>query len=190
MQWEWQGLNLRIVLVALVAGLVLLLGGHWVYKSYGYHQPLIQALEENSAVESYEIDDSTSFLRVVVHLKRTENLMETYQQLSRRVEQSVGGRPFQLVVKDQRDAKLSQAYYQSQFAVHQAIVQGSFPEMAAVVDENAREAGAEARVFVDSDCVYLQLEGVNGHLLEVIPRNHYQDQAQSGGGGGLYVQRG
>jgi hypothetical protein len=189
MQWEWYGLNLKIVLVAMIAGLVILFGGHWAYKSFGYYQPLIQVLEADDSVESFAIDDSLPVLRVAVHLKRTENLMETYQMLDRRVEQSMAGRPYQLVVKDNRDAKLSEAYYRSQFAIHQAILQGGFQEMATVVEENAREVGAEARVFLDRDYVYVHMKGVDHQLMAVIPRNSHPEQVPFGSGGGLYVQR-
>jgi hypothetical protein len=190
MRWEWYGLNFKIVLVTLVVGLVLLIGGDWAYKTYGYHQPLIQALEEDGLVESYEVDDSLPVLRVVVQLKRTENLMETYQTLDRRVAQFMSGRPYQLVIKDNRDTRLSEAYYRSQFAIHQAIMQGNFSEMAAVIEENAREAGAEARVFVDSNNVYVHLDGVDHQLMAVIPRKPVTEHVPSGNGSGLYVQRG
>jgi hypothetical protein len=190
MRWEWQGINFKYVLLALAAGLVLLLGGHWGYQTYGYNQPLIQALEEDEAVVSYVIDDSLPVLRVEVQLKRTVNLMETYQALDRRVAQSLPGRSYQLVVKDNRDARLSEAYYRSQFVIHQAIMQGNFAEMAAVVEENARAAGAEARVFIDSDYVYVHMEGVDHQLMAVIPRQSYAEQRPSGNGSGSYVQRG
>lgn len=190
MQWEWHGFKLRIIILALVAGLVVLLGGHWVYKSYGYNQPLIRALEEDSAVQSYEIDDKLPVLRVVVQINRTENLMESYQRLDRRVRQAVSNRAYELVVKDNRNARLAQAYYRSQFAIHEAIMRGNFQEMLAVIEESAREAGAEARVFLDNDNVYVQMDGVDHHLAVVIPRDQRVDDVPVRTGGGLYVQRG
>ncbi len=190
MRWEWHGFKLKIIVLALAAGLLVLLGGHWAYKSYGYNQPLVQALGEDSAVESFEIEDKPPVLLVIVQVNRTENLMETYQRLDRRVKQSVSNRPYELVIKDNRNARLAQAYYRSQFAVHEAVMRGNFREMLAVVEENAREAGAEARVFIDSDNVYVQMDAVDHHLAVVIHRVRAADDVSVRTGGGLYVQRG
>lgn len=191
MRWDWYGFNLKIVLLTLTVSLFILFGSHWAYKNFGYHQPLIQALEEEAAVQSFEIDGNLPVLRVVVYLEPTENLMETYRELDRRVAGSVRGDRYQLVVKDSRDAKLDEAFYRSQFAIHQAIMQGNFQDMAAVIEANARAAGAEAQVFVDHDHVYVQMKGTEHHLATVVPRSQpTEQQLPSGSGGGLYVQRG
>lgn len=186
MQWNWYGFNLKIVLLAFVAGIFILFGGQWVYKSFGYNQPLIHALQEDASVQSVEIDDSSPVFRIVVHLKRTDNLMETYRALDRQVESAVGPQ-YQLVIEDERDAKLEEAYYDSQPAIYQAIMQGNFQDMKAVVEENAREAGAEARVFIDQDYVYLQMDGTDHYLAAVIPRDQSSKQFPAGSGGGFNV---
>lgn len=190
MRWEWHGINFKIVIASLVAGLVLLLGGNWVYKTYGYHQPLIQALESDETVQAYEIDDSQSVVRIEVELGRTTNLMETYQALDRRVAGSMPGLDYELVIRDDRDARLSEAYYQSQYAIHEAIMRGNFSDMVRVIEENARTVGAEARVYVDGDNVYIHLEGVDHQLMAVVPRHSLAESVPSGNGSGMYVQRG
>ncbi|MDA8096464.1 MAG: hypothetical protein C4575_12395 [Desulforudis sp.] len=185
---EWQGIRLKIAILAFLAVLGLLFGGQTVYQKYGYHQPVRQVLEQQEDIKSYEIDDKAPVVRITVKFDRTENLMESYQLLDQALWVANSGRPYELVVTDERNAALTGAYYNSQFAVHQAILQGSFPEMAQVVQDNAREAGAQARVFVDSRNVYIQMEAVDHYLNVVVPRDPGDSGAGRLTGGGLYAQ--
>ncbi|MBU4533159.1 MAG: hypothetical protein U1D96_05570 [Eubacteriales bacterium] len=184
---EWQGIRVKIAILAFIVVLGLLFGGQVVYQKYGYHQPLRQALEQQEYVKSYEIDEKSPVVRITVTFTRTDNLMESYQRLDQAVWVANSGRPYELVVADERNATLNGAYYDSQFAVYQAIIQGSFPEMARVVQDNAREAGAEAKIFVDNRNVYIQMETVDHYLNVVVPRSTGDNNAGPVTGGGLYA---
>lgn len=187
---EFQGIRIKYVILAFLFVLALLFGGQMVYQKIGYNQPVRQVLEAHPGIESFEIDNEAPVMRILVKLERTDNLMNEYQQLNRRLWAANSGRPYELVIEDERNAALDNALHKSQFAVYQAIIQGNFPEMVQVVDSHAREAGAEARVFVDNRNVYIQMETADHYLMSVVPRTTGVDGSDSQMGGGLYAQRG
>ncbi|MFZ5897738.1 MAG: hypothetical protein ACOYU7_00880 [Bacillota bacterium] len=185
---QWFGLKINIVILTFILGLAVLLGGNFLYDKYGSNQSLRQDLSENEYVESFKLEDQGAFVLVTVRMKPSDNFMKVYQALERDIEIGLNGRPHQLVIEDTRDRTLSDVLYKSQYSIHQAIAQGSFPEMARVIEENARGADAVARVFVDNKYVYVQLEGRNGsYLLEVIPRGTVNSDNKGLNGGGLYA---
>lgn len=187
---EFQGIRIKFVILAFLLVFALLFGGQMVYQKIGYNQPVRQILEEHPGIESYEIDDEAPVARIAVKLERTDNLMDDYQQLDRRLWVANAGRPYELVVQDERSAALNDALHKSQFSVYQAIIQGNFPEMVQVIESNAREAGAEAKVFVDNRNVYIQMDTADHYLMSVVPRTIGTDGSDGQTGGGLYAQGG
>lgn len=187
----WNNINVKVIIITFLFGLAVLFGGRFIYHHYVFNQPLQQVLAANPTVAQFTVDDQGPDLLINVHLNKTRNLQESYQELRRQVEQNLDGRPYQLIIEDDRDDALSQAYYASQFAVYEAIAQGNFREMVDQVQEQARAVNATVKVYVDGDYVYVQMENENGYLVEVIPR-------QGGGmnmpglnvGGGAYAERG
>lgn len=177
----WQGLRIKAVLVALAIGLICLFGGQWLYEKYGYQQSLQQALGEQPEVADYAVEEKNGQLVVTVRLRSADNLMPAYNELKHLVGGALGSRPFVIEIADNRDAELEELFYRSQFAVYQAIVQGSFEEMEAEVSANARDAGAETRIYIDSENLYLTFSKGDRFLAAVIPRNPPQEVTEGGG---------
>ncbi|MDI6709268.1 MAG: hypothetical protein QMC81_03820 [Thermoanaerobacterales bacterium] len=186
----WSNLNFKVIVITFVLGLALLFGGQYVYQKYGFNQPVKQVLATNPAVAGYTLEEQGPELVINVHLKRTDNLQESYRELRRQVDEAMRGRPYQLVIEDERDDNLREAFYNSQFIIYQAIAQGNFQEMADEVRARARAANATARIYLDSEYVYVQMENGHGYLAEVIPRQTGGSDLQGANGGGLYAQRG
>lgn len=187
---EFQGIRIKYVIMAFILVLGLLFAGQLGYQKFGYHQPVRQVLEAHPGIASFEIDDEASVVRFVVKLGRTDNLMADYQQLNRQLWAANSGRPFELVIEDERDRALDEALHKSEFVVYQALIQGNFPEMVQAIHHHAREAGAEARVFVDNRNVYIQMETADHYLMSVVPRGNGAETPEGQTGGGLYAQRG
>lgn len=186
----WNNLNLKVIAITFALGLALLFGGQYVYQKYGFNQPVKQVLAANPAVAGYTLEEQGPELVIKVHLKRTDNLQESYRALRRQVDEAMRGRPYQLVIEDERDGSLREAFYNSQYIIYQAIAQGNFQEMAEEVRAHARAVNATARVYVDGEYVYVQMENEHGYLAEVIPRSTGVNNLQGPNGGGLYAQRG
>lgn len=180
----WQGLRIQAILVAFGLGLVCLFGGQFLYNKYGYQQALQQALANQPQVADFKVREENGQLVVTVRLLAPGNLMVTYRDLKRLVGGALGNRPFVLEIADNRDAALEEAYYRSQFAIYQALVQGSFKEMEAEVSSYARAAGAEARIYLDQQNLYLTLIKGDRFLAAVIPRN---EPTQVTGGAAPYA---
>uniref|UniRef100_A0A7C2EI68 Uncharacterized protein n=1 Tax=Ammonifex degensii TaxID=42838 RepID=A0A7C2EI68_9THEO len=166
----WHGLQLKVVLIALAIGLICLFGGQWLYNKYGYQQSLQQALAGKPQVADFKLEERSGQLVVTVRLRSAGNLQQTYKELKQAVEEASGNRPYLLELTDNRDASLEGAFYQSQFVIYQAFVQGSFPEMEREVSANARAVGAEARLYLDNENLYLTFIKGDRFLAAVIPR--------------------
>ncbi|MEW6183346.1 MAG: hypothetical protein AB1500_09265 [Bacillota bacterium] len=180
----WYGFRIKAILISLVIGLICLFGGQWLYNKYGYQQSLQQVLERQPQVAEFKTEEQGDRLAIKVRLKSAGNLMVTYQQLEGALDNALGKRSFVLELMDNRDASLEEAYYRSQFALYQALAQGSFEEMEAEINRQAGAVGATARVYIDGDNVYLALIKGDRFLAKVIPRNPPQEVT---GGVGPYA---
>lgn len=167
----WYGFRVKLVLISLVIGLVCFFGGQWLYDKYGYQQSLQQALTRQPQVAGFETEDKNGKLMVTIHLRSTGNLMKTYQQLRGAVAEALVNRPFVLQLADKRDRNLEEVFYHSQFAIYQALAQGSFKEMETEIKSNASRSGTEARIYLDNENIYLTLTRGNRFMATVISRN-------------------
>lgn len=165
---SWRNLRIQVVLLVLLVSLAAFLGIRWLYNKYSVEEPLNHYLESSRLVQSFEINRHQLVLQVTVNLAPTENLKDTYLEITQGIQVVLDGRPFELQLQDNRDEQLKRAFYYSQFAVYEAIKQGNYLEMMKFVDEQAKEIGAIAYVFLDQDRVYLQMKRNGHYLYEVI----------------------
>ncbi|MBX6351027.1 MAG: hypothetical protein IRZ11_05905 [Clostridia bacterium] len=173
------GLRLPVVLVVAAAVLAVLLGGESLYTTARIDRPLRAAVMQVPGVTAVAVDASRPTVEVQVSLGRVPNLMETYQDIARAAERTLGSRPFAIELRDRRTPALTAAYYDLDAALEEGIATGRFTEMDARVAETAQELGlAGAKVYVDAERVYLSLEAGDGYLYAVLPR------APGGGTGG------
>ena len=183
------GLRIPVVFLGLVLGLCLFLGCQWLYQKYNYQQPLNASLSENKSVLSYKIDDKQEQLQIELRMS-TPNLMEDYKKLYSKVATIMGNKPFVLKLTDDRDDKLAEAYYNSQYAIYQAISRGTYQEMAAVIRKESHALGAESKVFIDRDNIYVQMKNDKHELNEIIPRNSLQFLSVAMAGGEMFNAEG
>jgi len=189
---RWQGLKVPVIIFSLLAGMAFIFGAQWLYQKYSFEQPLNAALNRNKAVDSFQVSNEGRLLRVSVMINYNAGLMEAYEEIRRELAGAAGGRPVQLVLNDSRDDTLKQAWYNSQYAVYQAVSQGSYQDMAAVVNREAGTLGAEAEIYINQENIFIRLKHQGHTLDEVIPRNVGQTDGNvqaTGAGGGVRVQR-
>jgi len=184
---RWQGLKIPVIILSLLAGMAFIFGVQWLYQKYSLQEPLNAALSRNNAVESFQVNSDGRLLRVNVVLKYDADLMQAYKEVRKELAGTLGKRPFQLTLGDSRDDVLNKVWYNSQYAIYQAIEQGSYQDMAAVVHREAGATGAEAKIYIDEENIYLRLKH-RGHTLDqVIPRgagrNSGNVRAPAAGGG-------
>lgn len=182
---QWHGLRIPIVLMALAMGLMVLLGGQWAYNKYSFQDPLEQKLGELDSVAEYSLNDDGEVLVIKLKLNNPDNLMEEYQKIDYLVRRIVNKGAFRIELVDNRDKALKDAYYKSQFAIQEAIVRGNYRQMAVIVHESAQAVGADARVYVGSRNIYLQMEHGDHYLYEVISRETVPGVSSPVTGGGV-----
>ena len=164
---QWHGLKIPVIIASMLAGIALIFALQWAHQKFTLQEPLNAALRGNSAVESYRISNEGRGLKVTVAFKYDADLREAYQSTRRDIARVVGRKPCELVLQDSRDEALSSVWYESQFAVYQALARGDYRDMAAAVENNAGAAGAEARIYVDQQNLYVRLKH-RGHTLDQV----------------------
>jgi hypothetical protein len=164
---QWRGLKIPIIVASMLAGIALIFALQWAHQKYTLQEPLNAALHGNSAVESYQISNEGRGLKVTVAFKYDADIREAYLSTRRDIARVLGRKPCVLVLQDSRDDALSNVWYESQFAVYQALARGDYRDMAAAVEKNAGAAGAEARIYVDHENLYVRLKH-QGHTLDQV----------------------
>jgi len=183
---QWQGLKIPVIIFSLLAGLVVIFSVQWVYQKYIFQNPINMILSGNEAVESYQISTEGKQVKITLTFKDTADLMQSYNELQKELTQKMGRRSFYFVLQDSRDNSLQQVWYNSQFAVYQAIAQGSYQSMAEEIKREAGAAGIEAKINIDEKNIYIRLKKDGRTLDEVIARDIGQPngsvKALAGGG--------
>jgi len=168
---QWQGIRLPVVIFSLLAGLVVIFGLQWVYQKYSFQNPINAVLSSNEAVESFRVTTEGRLVKVTLSIKGDANLMQSYKEVQRELALKMGRRQFYIELEDSRDNDLQQLWYKCQFAVYQAVAQGSYQNMADTVNREAGAAGAEARIYIDQKNIYIRLKKGGRTLDEVIVRD-------------------
>ncbi|MFZ5649758.1 MAG: hypothetical protein ACOY4I_02740 [Bacillota bacterium] len=168
---QWNGIKVPVVVLALLVGMGALWGAQWLFNRFNYERPLTRVLQENGDIASYKINDQGPVLEVEVKLRKVENIQESYNKLSGSLRDIVGSRSVKITIKDDRDAVLEGICYQTRLAAYEALERGNFLEMEGFIAQRAAREGARARVFLDHDRMYIQINHDNKYLYEIISRD-------------------
>lgn len=169
-----KGFRIYIVAAAVVVTLGILLTTQYVHQKYNVEQPLFKLYSQTKLVNDVKLEDKGSQVKVVLDVKKTDNLMKVYQDLNTFTTQVLGEQPFTIELKDNRSKSLEQAYYKSQFIIYEAIAKGDFTKMADVIEENAHNIGAQSMVFIDENTIYVEFVKGSNYLYEIVPRPKVQ----------------
>lgn len=181
---RWQGIKIHVVAVSMLVALAAFWGAQWLYTSLNFQQPLKKELENNQQITNYQIKEDADVYTIVVTLGETNNLMQTYRQINDQVLDIMGQRPFIIELADRRNARLNEIYNQGQFAIHEAMVNGNFRDMANSMGHQARTSGVESKVYIDSDNIYWQMKDGSYFLYAVIPMKAPSENALERGANG------
>ncbi|HYE82854.1 MAG TPA: hypothetical protein VEG39_11915 [Clostridia bacterium] len=161
-----------IALIITVAGLYI---GQAVWQNYAVDLPLDKALHSIDGVKEVTWDNSNNInddIKIYATLDNTANLQKTYTEMSTKIEETLKNRQYTLHIKDNPTPELEQAYYDIHYFVQKAIIDGDFPLLDEKVREKAEAAGAAARVYVDEQNIYLQLNKDDSSLYSVVARDY------------------
>lgn len=185
---QWQGLKIPVIIFALLAGLAVIFGVQFIYEKYSFQNPLQATLSNHEAVESFQVNTENKQTKISLTLKGDADLMQSYNTLLEEIASKMGQRIFYLELLDSDDADLQQVWDNSQFAVYQAIAQGSYQDMADIVKWEAELAGVEAKLSMDQQNVYIRLKKEACILDKVIAREILKTNNGIATGGGISAQ--
>lgn len=177
------------IVAAILVGTMAVLGvGQLVYRMQTVDRPLKAFLASTPEVKSFDVQKNAEGTTINMKLGPLSDLRTTYTSIAKGLAKVSKG-PFKIVVTDDRDPALEQAYYRMHFAIQESLQRGTFTSAEDVVSREATAAQLKtARLFVDSDRVYLQLSDNDHYLYEVLSRSTPTEkatQAQAGGRSGL-----
>lgn len=170
---QFQGLRVHFILLALAAGMVLLFGLQWMYNFSQVDKPLKVFFARQAEIKGYEIEQKGGGrLRISLDLGPVANLRETYAHIEGGVKDILGGRPFDLDIRDNRDSQLIDDFYRLHYDLEEALATGEFTAMSTELTRKEQDLGLNnLRVFVDSRHLYVQLMRGDRYLYEILPRS-------------------
>lgn len=175
---RWHGFRVDLVVLFLCLGLGLLFGGRWVYNTLQYANPLESFLQDNVLIQSYQIEKEKEQTDISVDLGKVDNIAQSYADLYQALEQVMGKKEFTLTITDQRNGELEELLHHSEFAIYEAMVRGNYREMEQAIISQAVDKGVLAKVFMNPQAVYVQLEKDEHYLYAKIPADLPQQGIQ------------
>ncbi len=152
---------------ALILTFAVLFGGFQFYRTYALIRPLELSLQQVPFVQSATVVTSGASPQVDVSLGRVKDLQTTYDQIERRMTAVLGG-PATVALTDRRTPQLTSVYESLAPILYQGMAHGDYETMIANFTKAARARGVAARVTMNVNDVFVQLETSAGYLYDVI----------------------
>lgn len=157
-----------IALAALAVASAVFFGSYWLYNQYGVEKPLADKIESINGVDNVTINNKDRELSIEVEMKHIDNLQTKYKEIQKVIDSDAKDDQYQLVIKDRRNQKLQDAYENVQLAVYQAIANNQYLWLKEQIKPELK--GINYKLFVDENCLYIQMKDGDHYLYEVINR--------------------
>lgn len=167
-------LKIPIVIVVFAISLtLLLLGQHFIFRPHTLS--VLEAKFTNIAgVKTACVTFNDEGLSLDIELDDNPDLKSSYSQILRLAKQ-VGLSPERITIQDDRGPILSQALYDIHYSVAEGIATGQFRQMAAIVEEELVHHNIENyQIWVEQECVYVEMHYGSEHLYQVFPRQEFE----------------
>lgn len=158
-------------LIITIAGLYI---GQALWQNYAVDMPLDKALSEIEGVEKVTWNNGkkvNSIVGIEVTIGDTANIKSTYDEMTKKIKETLKEKEYRLVIKDNRTTELEQVYYDINNHIQKAVMDGDFPLLSEKVADKAEKVGASGKIYVDEHNIYLQLSKSGGTLYSITARN-------------------
>lgn len=161
-----------VIVVFAISLTLLLLGQYFIFRPHTLS--ILEAKFINiPGVKAACVTSSTDGLGLDIELEDNPSLKASYSQILRLAKQ-VGIPPERITIQDDRGPILSQALYDIHYSVEEGIATGQFQRMATVVqDELASHNIENYQIWVEQECVYVEMHYGSEHLYQVFPREDF-----------------
>lgn len=163
------GQNWRLphVILACFLSLALAYGGQYLYRHFIWERALKQSLQRIPEVQSVVLKDGRN--TVEVELGATPDLKQTYMRVEDALQPFYRGQVPRIALRGRPSDELLKVWEESQFAVYEAAVRGTFTAMAQEVKRTSNAYGVDARLDMDGYRIYVALYKDPYFFYEVVP---------------------
>lgn len=167
--------------MGLIATLGLLFGGGYAWGARTVDEPLKALYQSSGAVASFTMVSGRTGRVIDVKLHKVPDLAAVYKELDNKTSKLLGDTPYTIRIEDNRTEAEEAVWRRLNLYVQEALMTGNFAEMADRVEAEAANHQMVARVSVDSEHVYIQLEQGDAVLYEVLGRPTARNEVSGGG---------
>jgi hypothetical protein len=158
-----------LVILAFIATVAVLFGGQTLTAKLKVENPLKQRLAKIREIRGYTVEETANGLKLHLKLDKCRNLQTVLNSAIHEVEFYYKKSVKSVSIKDCPDFQLEQTKYQLSFYLEEAVASGHYIQLKSALDSFNRK-GIKARVFLDNDFIYLQLETGKNYLYQALPR--------------------
>lgn len=170
MPLKWNNIDIKLMIVGLVAGIVFLFGGCFVLGRFRLN-PVRDFLSSCEYVESFDISYGLKKLDVAFTITGVEDLQEFYNYMVRNLASMSPASKITVSLSDRRDDSLMEVYRQAQLIIYQGDQTGNLQDMREEFMEVAYLTQMSfADLSVDADNIYVTLRTKGAEFYEIVPR--------------------
>jgi hypothetical protein len=158
-----------LVLLAFLTTVAVLFGGQTLTAKIRVENPLKQRLAKIREIRGYTVENLGDGLKLHLKLDKCRNLQTVLNSALREVEFYHQKTVKSISIADFPDYQLEQTKYQLSFYLEEALASGRYIQLKTALD-SFNNQGMKARVFLDNDYIFLQLERGKNYLYQVFPR--------------------
>ncbi|MDF2628750.1 MAG: hypothetical protein K0R39_2581 [Symbiobacteriaceae bacterium] len=165
-----QNMRWPVMVAVMATTLAVLFGAGYVVKSQTVEEPLKAVYAKSAVVETSAVQRQGDKYVITVKFKEVPDFASAYDELRLETEKVLKETPFTIKVEDQRNAKLEQSFRRMNLYVQEALATGQFAAMADRVEAEAAAAGLTARLAVDNEHLFVQMNDGGAYLYSVAER--------------------
>lgn len=159
---NWKSLTRTVIFAGLF--FAVLICGNFILKSLYVSGPFSNQLSGVKGISAIAFNKD----KIEVTMNRVENIKTVYQE----IQKTVGNKNYIITLKDHPNNNLNNIAEKSEIVVFEALQCGNYTEMESSIGELAQKNDAIARVLMDRERIYLQLEQGDYFLYRVFERNN------------------
>lgn len=155
-----------LVVIAIIS-LALLIGGYQAYQRFYVIDPVADQLRAIPGVESVQVSPGHP-ATVRVQLGAVHDLQTTYDDVTKVVQDTLGDGA-NVVLVDNADGALQNAYESLLPYILQGVAEGHYADMIDTVRQRAQKMGMDAQITMDEHNLYIELRSGDHELYHVLP---------------------
>lgn len=170
-------IKVNSTLVILIATLLFLFAGHFIYQSHFIERPLRTILNSLPNATLKHVILQPKNVRIIIGTTPGFSLKE-YPVLIEKIERIVGPRNIEVRVIDQPNEVLEAAWQKMTFGVQEGLIQNKFTQVNDTVTSIAKESNVKSLVLMDERYILIELRHKNNYLLKVYSLNKAMNEVK------------